>query len=442
MDSERYDLLLKNAHVLCIDAEQTEYAPGFVAVKDGLIAALGPMAACPPQGAREEIDCSGCALLPGLINLHTHLPMVYFRGIADDLPLTEWLEQHIWPAESRFLNPDFVYQATLLAVAESLKCGVTCVNDMYLFAHDVGRACADAGMRAYVGEGVMSFATPSAESPAAGLRLTRELIAAYDGHALVTPTVCAHATYTCDEPLLQELHALAQEHGLLFNIHLHETFDETDRTSWAVTDESPVHALKRIGVLGPRLIAAHCVWVDDHDLHHMYESGCAVAHCPTSNLKLGSGIAPVHSMTEAGVPVGVGTDGAASNNNLNLWEEIHLAALLAKGVYKSANVVPAATALAFATSQGAQALCASHFGSLVVGKQADMITVRLEGIHLTPVFPRPNSLAGSLVYGAQGSDVRDTIVAGRVLMRNRQLTQLDEEALKAQAQAWVKANFS
>lgn len=442
MSGHSYDLLLTNAHVLCMDGACTQYPQGYVAVAGADIAAVGPMAELPPDAtATQRIDCAQCAVLPGLVNAHTHLPMVYFRGMADDLPLMAWLEQHIWPAEKKHLNPGFVYEATLFAAAECIKCGVTCVNDMYIFEADVARACADAGLRAYVGEGVINYPTPAAPTWADGIRLTRELIAAYAHHPLITPTVCAHAPYSCSVELLQALHGLAQEHRLLFHTHLSETFDEADRIDWAPNEESPAHAMQRIGVLGPRMIAAHCVWVDDHDLHHMREQGCSVAHCPTSNAKLGCGIAPVHSMVEASVPVGIGSDGAASNNNLNLWEELHMAAVLAKGVYKSAEVVPAPIALSFATSQGAAALGASHFGSLVVGQRADIVVVELDGLHLAPRYPHAGAVISHLVYSAQAADVRDTIINGEVLLRDRRLTRLDEEALKAKARAWVASNF-
>lgn len=442
MSGHSYDLLLTGAHVLCMDAAGTQYPDGYVAVRGANIAALGAMSALPADvAAATRLDCSGCVVLPGLINAHTHLPMSYFRGMADDLLLMDWLEQHIWPAEKKFLNPQFVYEATLFAAAECIKGGVTCVNDMYLFAADVARGCNDAGLRAFVGEGVIDAATPSAPTWRDGVRLTRELIAAYANHPLITPVVCAHAPYTCSVELLRSLHGLAEQHGLLFHTHMSETFAEADGIDWAPNEESPVHAMQRVGVLGPRMIAAHCVWVDDHDLHHMQDQGCAVAHCPSSNLKLGSGIAPVHSMVEASVPVGLGTDGAASNNNLNLWEELHLSALLAKGVYKSADVVPATMALSFATSQGAAALGCEHIGSLAPGKRADLAVVELDGLHLTPRYPHANAVAGHLVYSTQAADVRDTIINGQVLLRNRQLTQLDEQELKAKARAWVAANF-
>ena len=438
------DLLLTNAHVLTMDDGAVQFPQGFVAVKGVLIAAVGPMDACPPvSSAAQVIDCAGCAVLPGLINAHTHLPMVYFRSLADDLPLHTWLTEHIWPAEGKHLSPEFCYQATRLAVAECLKCGVTCVNDMYLFAADVARACASGCIRAFISEGVINAPTPSAATWQDGRKLTEALIAEYKDHPLITPTVAAHAPYSCTPELLQDMHGLAQQHGLLFQTHLHETEGEPDLIEWGRQDESPTHSLMRIGALGPKMVAVHCVWVSDHDINHMRERGCGIATCPSSNMKLGSGIAPLHSMVEGGVNIGVGTDGAASNNNLNLIEEIHLAALSSKAVYKNPEVVPAETALGFATRSAAKLLHADdRIGQLKAGLEADIAVIDLGGLHLAPRFSHPQAIYSHLVYSAQGADVRDTIVRGKVLMRNRKLTELDEAELVARAQEWAAKNFS
>ena len=442
MDSIRYDLLLTNAHVLTMDAKRTRYANGYIAVKGSHIALVGPMGEAPAAKlAAEVIDCSGCVVLPGLINCHTHLPMVYFRGMADDLPLMDWLQNHIWPAEQKFLNPEFVYESTLLAAAECIKSGVTCINDMYPFASDVGRACADAGLRAYVGEGVIEMPTASAPDWQAGKRLTEELIREFRGHSLVNPTVCVHAPYTCSPKVYQELHGLAREHDLLFHTHVHENEHEPDSIEWGKDDESVIHSLKRIGVLGPKMIAAHCVWISDHDIGHMHDMDCGVAHCPTSNMKLGNGIAPVYSMLEADLAIGVATDGAASNNNLNLWEEIHLAALVAKFAYKDPTVVPAPEALAFATSRAARLLHDESIGVIEQGRHADLVVVEMDRLHQTPSFSHPDAVYAQLVYSTQAHDVRDTIVNGNVLLRHRHFTRLDEAELKARAREWAKQNY-
>jgi 5-methylthioadenosine/S-adenosylhomocysteine deaminase len=443
MEAATFDLLLTRAHVLSMDAEGSQHLAGYVAIAGNKIAAVGAMSDCPEVSqATTVIDCTGCIVMPGLINCHTHLPMVYFRGMADDLPLMRWLTEHIWPAENKHLSPDFVYQATLLAAAECIKSGVTCVNDMYIFAADIARACEHAGLRAYVGEGVINNTTPSAAGWQDGLRLTRELIAQYKGHPMITPTVCPHAPYTTTPEILQALHGVAQEHDLLYHIHVHETEQERDLIEWGRTDESPVHQLKYAGVLGPRMVAVHAVWIDDHDMRHMREHDCGVAHCPTSNMKLGSGIAPVGSMVEAEIAVGVGTDGAASNNNLNLWEEIHLASLGAKAVYKNPEIVPARTALGFATSGAAALLRNDRLGVIAAGNLADVIVVEKTGLHLAPSYPRSDGIYGQLAYSAQAADVRDTIVAGKMLMRNRVLSHLDEDELKAKAQEWVDKHYA
>jgi len=436
------NLLLTNARVLTFDDRFTQYSPGYVAVAGSSISGAGPMDSAPQPGADTEvIDCGGCVVMPGLINCHTHLPMVYFRGMADDLPLMEWLEKHIWPVERKCLNPEFVYEATTFACAELIKGGVTCVNDMYLFASDVARAVSDAGMRGYIGEGVVDAPTASAASWHDGLKLARMLFDEYKGHHLITVTACAHAPYSCSVELLQAVHGMARENDALFHIHLHESELEGLQIPWALEDESPAHALQRIGVLGPKLLAAHCVWIDDHDIHHMSEHGCAVAHCPTSNLKLGNGVAPVHSMLEQDMPVGVGTDGAASNNNLDMWEEIHLAALVAKGAYKDPAVVPARTALSFATSSAARALGADHIGTVEQGKRADLIVVDLRQLNVAPLYPGEDAIYSCLAYNIGAQAVRDTIVDGRILMRDRQLTGIDEEKVRAQAQDWVNREF-
>jgi 5-methylthioadenosine/S-adenosylhomocysteine deaminase len=450
------DLLLTNGHVLCMDVAGTQYAPGYVAITGGRIESVGPMSGA-PKSAGEAIDCAGCAVLPGLINCHTHLPMVYFRGLADDLPLQQWLTEHIFPAEGKHLSPQFCHDATLLAAAESIRAGVTCVNDMYLFAGSVASALDEAGMRGLVAEGVISFPTPSAPDWRSGLELTRQLHAEYKDHPRIQATCAAHAPYTCDIELLTTMHALAKELGTVFHIHLHETQHEAAQTNWLMPEESPTYGLRRIGVLDETCVCAHCVWLQSKEIRLMAKTGASVAHCPESNLKLASGIMPLLPMLNAGVDVGVGTDGAASNNNLDLLAEVRLAALLAKGGGKAnlpdggtdaaatgglaANAVPAQTALELATRRAAAALKRRDIGTLAVGMKADVITVDLSALHLTPRFHHPEAIYSHLVYAASAGDVRDTIVEGRPLMRNRELLTLHEAQLKQQAQAWADANY-
>lgn len=441
------DLLLINGHVLCMDAAGTQYAPGYVAIEGGRIDSVGAQSDA-PKSAGEVIDCAGCAVLPGLINCHTHLPMVYFRGLADDLPLQQWLTEHIFPAEGKHLSPQFCHDATLLAAAESIRAGVTCVNDMYLFAASVAAALDEAGMRGLVGEGVISFPTPSAPTWRDGMELTRKLHAEYKDHPRIQASCTAHAPYTCDIELLTTLHALAKELSTVFHIHLHETQHEAMQTNWLMPEESPTYGLYRIGVLDEVCVCAHCVWLRSNEIRLMAKTGASVAHCPESNLKLASGVMPLLPMLNAGVNVGVGSDGAASNNNLDLLAEVRLATLLAKGTQDkerdlqlAANAVPAHTALELATRRAAAALKRDDLGTLAAEMRADVITVDLSALHLTPRYHHADAIYSHLVYAASAGDVRDTIVEGKLLMRDRALLTLDEAKLKQQAQAWVDANY-
>ncbi|MCC7478092.1 amidohydrolase [bacterium] len=439
-------ILLAGGHVLSMDSAGSQYPGGFVAIEGERISALGPAAEAPPAQGWELIDCSGCIVMPGLINCHTHLPMVYFRGLADDLPLHEWLTGHIFPAEGAHLSPQFCHEATLLAAAECILGGTTCVNDMYLFADSVASALEIAGLRGLVGEGVIGFPTPSAPTWQDGLKLSQELLRKWQGHPLITPTFCAHAPYTCGVELLQSLYTAAQQHGAPFHIHLHETHAEPGMVQWREGDETPTAALKRIGILGAELIGAHGVWLSERDISLLAHGGCSIAHCPCSNLKLASGIAPVPQLLAAGVPVGLGTDGAASNNNLSMFEELHTAALLPKGAHRdpaglSATAMPARTAVELATSRAARALKRSDIGQLAPGKLADLIVLDASAAHLAPRYHHEGAVYSHLAYSAQAGDVRDSIVNGRVLMRGRRLLSLDPAALRAQAQAWVDRSY-
>jgi 5-methylthioadenosine/S-adenosylhomocysteine deaminase len=433
--------LLAGGLVLCMDAAGSQYPGGFVALEGERITGLGPAGAAPDARGWELIDCRNCLVMPGLINCHTHLPMVYFRGIADDLPLHDWLTGHIFPAEGKHLSPQFCRDATLLAAAECIRGGTTCVNDMYLFAASVAEGLETAGLRGLVGEGVIGFPTPSAPNWRDGMKLTEELLAKYKGHPLIQPTVTCHAPYTCDVELLTTMYALARDSQVPFHIHLHETHSEPGRLQWREGEESPTAALKRIGVLGERLIAAHSVWVDKDDIALLAAGGCSVAHCPCSNLKLASGIAPVPELLAAGVPVGLGTDGAASNNNMNMFEDLHAAALLPKGAWREpagldATRLPARTAVELATRLAAKALKRDDIGTLALGKLADVIVLDLEQPHLAPRYGHGDAIYSLLAYGAQASDVRDTIVNGELLMRDRRMLKLDAAALARQAQNW------
>ena len=438
MAKQQGRLLLTNATVLAMDSELRQFNPGYLATEGELVSAIGPMSDCPPvSGFDEVLDCSGCVVLPGMVNAHTHLPMVYFRGLADDLPLLTWLNEHIWPAEGKHLSPDFCYHATRLACLESIRGGVTCVNDMYLFAASVASAVADSGMRGLVSEGVIQFPTPSAPTWQDGRKLSEALITEFSGHPLIEPAVACHAPYTCTPEILTTMHGLSREHGLLFHIHLHETNAEQGITEWLQPGESPTAGLARLGVLGPRTLGAHCVWVEQPDMELMASHGCGCAHCPASNLKLASGVAPTVAMLKAGVNVGLGTDGAASNNNLDMWEELHLSSLLPKGILLDAEAMPAQQAVQLATSGGAAALGDRRFGTLAAGKLADICVIDLATPHTTPRYTHESAVYSYLAYSAQAADVRHTIANGRLLMRDREVLSLNEAAVLREATDWL-----
>jgi 5-methylthioadenosine/S-adenosylhomocysteine deaminase len=421
-----------------MDGGLRQYASGHVATDGARIESIGPMSDCPAAaGFKEVLDCAGCAVLPGLINAHTHLPMSYFRGLADDLPLMTWLTDHIWPAEGEHLSPEFCYHASRLACLESIKSGVSCVNDMYLFEKSVASAVADCGMRGYVAEGAILYPTPAAASWQDSLRLTKELIAEYSGHPLIEPSVACHAPYSCTPEILTTLHALSREDNRLFHIHLHETEAEPGQIGWLEAGESPVAGLARLGILGPRTIGAHCVWVGKPDMALMHEQGCGCAHCPASNLKLASGVAPTVAMLEAGVNVGLGTDGAASNNNLDMWEELHMASLLPKGILRDATAMPAHTAVQLATSGGAAALGDKRIGMLEPGRLADICVINLDTPHTTPRYAHEQAIYSYLAYASQAADVLHTIVGGRLLMRDREVLSLNESAVLREARDWL-----
>ena len=365
--------------------------------------------------------------MPGLINTHTHAAMSCFRGLADDIPLMQWLQEYIFPVEAK-LTPDMVYQSTLLSICEMIKSGTTGFNDMYLFAKEVARAAAQSGMRAWIGEVLYDFPSPNYGKLENGFIYMRELFAAYEDNDLVTITVNPHAVYTCSPDLLQGLGALAEEKNALYHIHLSENEDEvtTCRKRYGV---SPVQHLENLGLLNERVVAAHCVMIDDEEIELLARRGVKVAHCQESNMKLASGTAPVVKMLDAGMTVAIGTDGSASNNDVDMFGEMNTVAKIHKVARMDPTVMNAAATLHAATLGGAALLGAeSQIGSLEVGKKADLIVLDMDQPHLTPVY----NPVSHLVYAARGSDVIHSVINGRVVMRNRQLTTLDEETILAE----------
>jgi 5-methylthioadenosine/S-adenosylhomocysteine deaminase len=435
--SESVDLLLVNGTVVTMDQDFTVYQQGAVAVRGREIVAVGQAANLAARyTARERIDCQGCAIIPGLINAHGHIPMSLLRGLVADVQLDVWLLGYMFPVESRFVDANFSYIGALLSCAEMIRGGTTTFVDMYYFEDQVARAADESGMRAICGQTVMRLPTPDAPSYDDGLERARSFIEQWHGHERVTPTIAPHAPYTCTDEIYREAATLCRRYGVPLVTHIAETARETTE-SRAERGVSPVGYAAQVGAFDVPCIAAHCVHVTEEDIQLLRERGVGVASCPSSNLKLASGIAPLRRFIEAGVKTGLGTDGPASNDDQDMWTEIHLAALLPKGISGDPTAVPAHEALALATSMGAKAVHLDHLvGSLVPGKHADIAIVELGRLHSAPRYHyTPGAIYSHLVYSARAGDVRDVLVDGRWLMHDRRLLTVDEKAVLEHAQA-------
>ena len=434
------DRLLTNAHVLTMDEKLDQYNPGAVAIiGDSIISVGDEKKLLADFQAIEMIDCGGKILMPGFVNAHTHVPMTLLRGLADDLRLDVWLLGYMMPVEREFVSPDFVQLGTRLACAELIRSGVTCFADMYYFEEEVAKATAQAGLRAVCSQTVLKFPTPDAKSYEDSLSYARDFIQRWKGHPLIEPSVAPHAPYTCTNEILQASALLAQEFDVPLHTHLAETFFEVENMR-KETGMPVIPFVKKLGLLEAKVLAAHCVHVDPGEIRTLMHAGVGVAHNPSSNLKLGSGIAPISLMLETGLNVGIGTDGPASNNDLDIFEEIRLASFLAKGTSGDPTSIPAVTALTMATRMGAKALHLGHLtGSLETGKRADLILIDLDTIHNSPRYERdPENAYASIVYAAKSSDVTDVMVNGKWIMQNRVLLTLDFEELLTHANEYAK----
>lgn len=382
--------------------------------------------------AKRTVTLGEHVLIPGLINLHTHAAMNLMRGLADDLPLMEWLKHHIWPAEARHATPQFVRDGTLLACAEMLRGGITCFNDMYFFPDVAAEAVLEAGMRAAIGMIVMDHPTAYASDADAYLHKGLETRDRYAAEPLLSFTLAPHAPYTVSDRTFGKILTYAEQLDLPIHIHLQETQDEIQH-SLEQHHLRPLQRLQNLGLLGPNLIAVHAVHLKPDEMTALSQQGCHIAHCPTSNLKLASGIAPVTAMLAHGINVGIGSDSAASNNRLDLFQEMRLAALLAKGSSGKADALPAFEALRMATFNGARALGQeARIGSLEAGKEADIVAVRLGGLETLPCY----DVISHLVYAAGREHVTHVWVRGKPIVENRNLLTLDERQLSAQASLW------
>lgn len=383
---------------------------------------------------RDEVDLANHILMPGLVNAHGHAAMSLLRGAADDMALHTWLQDHIWPLESRWVSEEFVYQGTQLAIAEMLLSGTTCFADMYFFPDAAARAVNAAGIRAQLAAPVLDFPTVWASDADEYIRKATQLHDTWRNHPLISVAFGPHAPYTVSDAPLRKIATLAEEMDVPIHMHVHETAQEVS-DAVAATGNRPLQRLADLGLISPRLLCVHATQLTDDEIALLAESGASVVHCPESNLKLASGFCPTGKLAKAGVNIALGTDGAASNNDLDMFSEMRTAALLAKAVAGDASVLPAWQALQIATINGAKALgLDDRIGSLEVGKLADIIAVDMQAINAMPVYQPLSHLA----YSTSSSQVSHVWVGGKLLIDNRQLTTMNLDTLRAQTRAWQR----
>jgi len=420
---KKVELVIRGGLVVTMDEQGTVFNPGSVAVSRGKIVCVGDEDEVLSQvdGTR-EISARGCAVMPGLVNVHTHAAMTCFRGLADDLPLMMWLTEHIFPAEKK-INGDIVYKGTLLACAEMILGETTTFADMYLFADQVAKAAKEAKMRALIGEVIYDFPSPNYGSPEKGIQFTKALIDEWKGDDLISVAVEPHAVYTCSPQLLKECERIVEQFQVPLVIHLSENEEEIKQVNKKY-GKTPVQHLDGLGLLGSKLLGVHCVVLTEKDMECLEKNDVKVAHNPESNMKLASGVSPVPDLLKRGITVGLGTDGCASNNDLDMWGEMDTCAKLHKVFLLDPTVMPAQKVVRMATIEGAKAIgMADRIGSLHEGKRADIIIVDLKKPHLTPMY----QVYSHLVYSASAHDVKTSIINGEVVMSDRKLLTLDKE---------------
>ena len=421
------DLIVTGDYLLTFNQEKTIVEKGAVAIKGDRIAAIGEASNVEEKvEARKVLDASGCLIMPGLINLHTHAAMTCFRGLADDLPLQEWLNEHIFPAEASHLTEETVYWATLLAAVEMIRSGTTTFCDGYFYEDGAARAVAASGIRGIVGQGVVDFPAPGVPDPRINVKAAEAFVLRWQNKSpRLIPSIFCHSVYTCSPETLIAAKAICIDHEIIFQIHLAENQGELEETQQRY-GKRPVEHLLKLGLLDEDTLCHHAVRVNEKEIELLAQRGVGISHNPESNMKLASGVAPLPKMLAGGVKVGLGTDGCASNNDLDLFQEMDKAAKLHKVHQGDPSLSSAVQIVQMATTGGASALgMADILGSLEPGKKADLITIDLNQPHLTPMY-EPCS---HLVYAARGADVRDVIVDGRMVMQRRQLVDIDEQEI-------------
>ena len=413
--------IIFNARILTMNEEMEIIKNGSILIEKNCIKEIRPGKIEMPDA--ENFDAEGMIVMPGFVNTHTHVPMTMLRGYADDLPLHTWLNDHIFPAEARMVTPENVVMATRLAFIEMIKSGTTCFNDMYFFEDIIAAEARKAGIRAVIGESLIDFPTPSFRTLDEGIARCESLVQQWYGHELIHPTVCAHSPYTCSKQTLRKAKDITEKYNIPLHIHVAETRQEVEDITTR-TGLSPAAYLYSIGLLDRNVIAAHSVWLNPNDIELYARTGTSIAHCPKSNLKLASGIADTDAYLKAGINVGIGTDGTASNNTLDMVAETRFAALLPKGVHYNPEAVSAKTALRMSTINGAKALGLNHLtGSLEPGKRADLIVVHADASNMIPMYNEYSAI----VYAANSKNIRSSMVNGKWIMLNREVMNIDKE---------------
>ncbi len=427
------DLIIRSDHVLKMDAGLAVIDDGAIAVGAGKVLAVGPAQdILKSYSSGNVLGGTGTVAFPGLVNTHTHSPMVYFRGLADDIPLKEWLEKNIWPAEEKWLSPEFVTDAVELACLEMLKSGTTAFNDMYFYGNQIAAASVKLGMRAFVGAGIVDFPTSTGTRADDYFANAESLIKSWKGNDLITPCIAPHSLYACGPDTLKKAKKMSEHFGVPLHVHLSETQWEVGQIK-SLYNKRPVEYLHSLGFLDETVLAAHCVWVDDREIRLLGKNKVNVSHCMESNLKLASGFAPVTTMLAEGIKVTFGTDGAASNNDLNLLGEMSTTAKVHKALTSNPTVLDARTVLLMATRWGAEALgMGKTAGSIEEGKDADIVICDLKKPHLTPMY----DVYSHIVYAMNSADVDSVIIKGRVVVRDRYLTTTDESEIIGKAVEW------
>ena len=422
-------LIIKGKYVLTMDNQMSNFNDGVVVIDNDKIIEISGKEILDKYKSEKIIDAGNSIIMPGLINTHTHAAKVYFRGIADDLPLSIWLEKHIWPAEAKYINKDFIKNASTLACLEMIKSGVTCFNDMYFFEQETASVAERMGMRVLIGEVILDFPTPSCKNPEEALKKTEDMILKYKNSELISVAVAPHSIYACSKENLIKAKELADKYSVNLHIHISETKKE-NKDCLRDNKKSPVKYLDELEFLDNKTIAAHSVWLDGADIEIYKNRQVKISHCPISNMKLASGVMNFKKMNELGLTISLGTDGAASNNTLDLFSDMRVCALLHKVSNLNPEIASAFEIVKTATINGAIALgIDDKIGSLEIGKKADIITINLNKPHLTPIY-NPYS---HLIYAVNSADVENVIINGKVIMRDREVLKADEEKILREA---------